>query len=145
MGCPYLPFGFLAITLALLYAGGCMVGPDYKKPESPTPLAWNWKTPEPKDDLPKGPWWEIFQDPVLCTLEEKATEANPTLKIIVAQVDAARANVWASQGALLPGVSAQYQYTHFKTSAHQPGPVKIPSITGNLHTPTIGLSYEVDL
>ncbi len=145
MGCPSLLFSYLAIAAALLYCGGCMVGPDYKKPESPIPLAWNWKTPEPKDDLPKGPWWKIFQDPVLCTLEEKATEANPTLKIVVAQVDAARASVWSAQGALLPGVNAQYQYTHFKTSANQPGSRALPSITGNLHAPTVGLTYEVDL
>ena len=67
----------------------CTVGPDYKKPEvtSLTPADWRWKVAEPKDAIPKGEWWTVFNDPVLDELETEALANNQNLRAAVARVD----------------------------------------------------------
>src|SRR5688500_4776000 len=62
----------------------CAVGPTYVKPEVPTPASFKeggneWRLAQPKDDAPKGPWWEVFGDPVLSGLLEQVEASNPSL------------------------------------------------------------------
>src|SRR5271169_4906549 len=81
----------LAFIASLLFITSCAVGPDYTKPDAAalTPPDWHWKIAEPQDTLPKGPWWEIFQDGDLNALESEAATNNQTLRAAVARVDAA--------------------------------------------------------
>ena len=60
----------------LLCLSGCLVGPDYHRPaaviaphfkEGPPALP-GWKYATPLDAAPKGPWWTIYDDPLLDTL-----------------------------------------------------------------------------
>ena len=61
----------LFATSAALLAG-CSVGPDYHQPAPvPLPMDWHWKKAEPKDDVAKGPWWELFHDSELNRLVER--------------------------------------------------------------------------
>ena len=56
----------LPAGLAILLAGCHAVGPDYHTPPVPQPASWHtegpWRQGEPKDQIPKGAWWEIFHD-----------------------------------------------------------------------------------
>ena len=56
------------LALSLLLAG-CTVGPDYARPDAESPAGWKeagpWKEAAPRDALSKGPWWELFGDPLL--------------------------------------------------------------------------------
>ncbi len=76
------------ITLLALAASlaGCAVGPDYHRP-APTPnqpLAGTfsddstnqvvWKIAEPSANLPRGEWWQIFNDAELNRLETLASD-----------------------------------------------------------------------
>ena len=58
-----------ACATALLALAACTVGPDYVRPEMPTPPAYkeakDWKPATPRDTEPRGKWWEIYGDPVL--------------------------------------------------------------------------------
>ena len=63
----------IAGCLSLLLAG-CMVGPDYKRPDTQvTPVAFKelagWKISQPADTAPKGDWWSVYHDPLLDRLE----------------------------------------------------------------------------
>jgi len=55
-----------------LFIAGCAMGPNYSKPEVEVPAqykeAGDWVIAQPKDALPKGKWWEAFNDPVLDSL-----------------------------------------------------------------------------
>ncbi|RKY06495.1 MAG: TolC family protein, partial [Planctomycetota bacterium] len=74
----------LAICFALLVAlgiSGCMLGPDYARPETPaygteaffnTPAGWV----DPNNPRAIGPWWESFGDPVTAELVRLALENN---------------------------------------------------------------------
>ncbi len=66
----FLRGGLLA---ALLVLAGYSVGPNYHPPAAVAlPADWRWKLAEPRDDAPKGAWWEVFGDPELNRLEQMA-------------------------------------------------------------------------
>lgn len=90
----------LLLSLALLC--GCLMGPNYKKPQM---------------DLPSGnevnlsvftnsKWWEMFDDPVLNSLEEEALANNKDLVKAMARVDEARASVGLATADQLPQITA---------------------------------------
>jgi outer membrane protein TolC len=64
-----------ALAGALTWFAGCSVGPDYVRPPAETPLTYkedaNWKVAQPRDELPRGKWWEIYNDRQLSALEEQ--------------------------------------------------------------------------
>lgn len=98
------------LLLTLFGAGGCAVGPDYKRtPFEATPAykeQGEWKPSEPEDALSRGPWWHIFNDPMLDGLEQQIDISNQNLKAaedafrqalgLVAQ---ARAGLWPTLAA----------------------------------------------
>ena len=104
---PYRPS--MILLLAML-AGGCAVGPDYRRPAAETPAAFKeaWQAAAPADAAPRGLWWKAYGDPVLDQLEEDAGRANQTVRQAEAQYRAALAAVGGARAALLPvvGVSA---------------------------------------
>ncbi|HUC63562.1 MAG TPA: efflux transporter outer membrane subunit [Alphaproteobacteria bacterium] len=79
--------GASALALALAAAlslAGCEVGPDYHRPSAPVPAAFKeakgWKLAEPQLAASKGPWWSVYDDPVLDRLEREVDVSNQTLK-----------------------------------------------------------------
>ena len=63
-----------------------------------------WKTAEPRDRELKGKWWEIYDDPVLNSLEEQVNVSNQTLAQAEAQFRQARALVAQARAAYFPVV-----------------------------------------
>ena len=96
------------IVAAGLALAGCMVGPDYKRPpaagvagtfkEAPP----GWTPAKPLDSVPKGPWWDIYHDPVLSDLESKVAVSNQNVKQFEAQFREAQATVDVARSALFP-------------------------------------------
>ena len=77
--------GLLLLMAVVLALTGCTVGPKYAKPAAPAPPDYqevppDWKTAKPSDQIAKGKWWEIFQDPQLNGLEEQINVSNQSLK-----------------------------------------------------------------
>ena len=71
----------LVLIPLLLTLSGCPVGPDYVKPEAPTPSRWVTEEThgdrlKPLQNLQLEHWWRSFGDPVLDALEQKAFEEN---------------------------------------------------------------------
>ena len=78
--------GAISAAVALLgLAAGCTVGPRYSRPAPsvPPPDAWKtqppWQQAAPKDSIPKGEWWKIFNDPALDGYEQQLLQANQSL------------------------------------------------------------------
>jgi len=98
-----------ALACALLLAAGCSVGPNYKRPVVVTAAAYKeqdgWKPSEPADILKRGPWWQIFKDPVLDRLEGQVNGSNQTVKSAAAAVEEARALVREAQASFFPSIS----------------------------------------
>ena len=87
------------LTVAALL-GGCMVGPDYRLPEIPTPPKYAHA-----DTLhnipPPAAWWTIFKDPLLDRLIREAVVANLNVKQTATRISSARAQ---RQGAIATGL-----------------------------------------
>jgi NodT family efflux transporter outer membrane factor (OMF) lipoprotein len=105
----------------------------------------NWKTAQPSDQLAKGKWWEIFQDPQLNALEEQINISNQTLKAAQAQYQQARAIVRINRSDQFPTVSAGVTATRNHQSVNRPNGRLAPSNSyTDLQLP-VDASYEADV
>lgn len=98
----------MVLAMALV---GCAVGPNYVKPDVETPATFkeasgDWVVAEPKDTVPKGEWWKVFNDPVLDGLMPQVAVSNQTLAAAEARYRQARAAVRAARAGLFPSVGA---------------------------------------
>ena len=99
----------LVPTLAFLLAG-CAVTPVYERPAVETPLAFKegrgeWVRAAPADGLDRGPWWGLFDDPVLDGLASRIDVSNQNVAAAVAGYAQARAIVAEQRAALFPLVT----------------------------------------
>ena len=106
----FLPAASLALAALLL--GGCInLSPTYAPPPvaDKMPVQYKeedgWKTATPMESLGRGPWWEMFGDPVLSDLIVKANAANQNIAVAAANLRQARAQINVARSAFMPGVS----------------------------------------
>jgi NodT family efflux transporter outer membrane factor (OMF) lipoprotein len=99
---------------ALVLAGllsACAVGPAYQRPETPAAPAYKevegWVPAAPADLLERGPWWTLFNDPLLNDLAGQVEVSNQNVAAAVAAVAQARAAVTAQRATLFPTVGLQ--------------------------------------
>ena len=138
---------WLALSAAgLVLAVGCAVGPDYKRPEIKIPEAYKenpgWKVASPSDGASKGPWWEVYQDPVLNELEGRVETSNETIRQAVATYDEALQIVRSDRTGYGPQVGVTGDVQRSKpTQAASVGPAK----ASNLYTAELQASWEPDI
>jgi hydrophobe/amphiphile efflux-1 (HAE1) family protein/NodT family efflux transporter outer membrane factor (OMF) lipoprotein len=139
----------LLLTATTAKAGTWEVGPDYHPPTNSAPGAYKaedlgrWKEGAPLDNVPKGPWWTVFHDADLDTLQDQAVLASPQLKSAVARVDEARAVARVARADLLPNLTAYPSFIRQRYSPNeQPS---FGTLTANTWSTPLDLSYEVDL
>jgi NodT family efflux transporter outer membrane factor (OMF) lipoprotein len=101
---------FAATLTVAMFAGGCMVGPDYKKPDAPASAAFKelsgWRRGQPNDTMDKGAWWSVYHDPELDRLERMVEVSNQTVKEFEAQYRNAVALVGEARASLFPTATA---------------------------------------
>jgi NodT family efflux transporter outer membrane factor (OMF) lipoprotein len=119
-------------TLALLALSGCNLAPKYATPPAPTPQAYKeappefkegkgWKLAEPGDDKIRARWWEMYNDPLLNSLEEQVQISNQTIVQAEANYRAAQSVVLSARSNLYPTLSASPSYTNARSSATSKG------------------------
>ena len=132
--------GCATLALPLLLAAGCAIGPDYVRPSVDTPAAFKelagWKAAQPRDDIARGQWWELYQDPLLNELEAQVSIGNQNLAQAEAQVRAARALAQAARAGYFPSLAGNVSSTRSGGQA-----------TGTLHHHVLSLdaSWEADI
>jgi len=120
----------LAVSLlGLILFKSCDKAPKYAKPSMPTPPSYkevtpenfketdNWKFAHPKDDVIRGKWWEMFNDPQLNALEEQVNISNQNIALADANFRAARAVVKESRSQYFPTVTTSPSIIKSKQSA----------------------------
>jgi outer membrane protein TolC len=117
-----LPAAALAVS-AVLAAAGCSVGPNYVRPSAEAPDAYKelaggaeWKPARPSDATVRGPWWEVFGDPLLDSLEAQVSISNQNVLVAEAQFRQARALVLAARSQFFPTVTVGAGYTRSRPS-----------------------------
>ena len=99
-----------AATLALC---ACKVGPNYRRPDAPVPVAYKelpadapvWKPSAPQDGKDRGAWWAIYDDPELDELERQVNISNQNVKQYEAEYEQAVALLKEAKAELYPTVS----------------------------------------
>ncbi|MGC2184141.1 MAG: efflux transporter outer membrane subunit [Terriglobales bacterium] len=137
----------LVLTLLL---SGCAVGPRYTKPATPAPPSYKevpppWKTAQPSDQVARGKWWEIFQDPQLNALEEQVNVSNQNLKAAEAQFRQARALVRFNRAAYYPTVTAGASAAREHLSEHRPLVSTSTRTNATDLVIPVDVSYEADV
>ena len=100
----------LAIScLALALAACGSLTPRYEAPPVETPVAFKegqgvWEPARPADTLERGPWWELFGDPVLNDLAARVEVSNQNVAAAVAAYAQARAITAEQRATLFPRV-----------------------------------------
>jgi NodT family efflux transporter outer membrane factor (OMF) lipoprotein len=98
----------ITAAIALLITG-CAVGPEYVRPTTPEASSYkeagDWVTAAPADALDRGPWWQLFNDPVLNDLAARVEVSNQNVAAAVAAYAQARAVVAEQRAGLFPSVT----------------------------------------
>jgi outer membrane protein TolC len=104
-----------------------------------------WKLARPRDDLPRGKWWEIFGDPQLSALEEELTAANQNVKVAEARFRQARALIGFFRAALFPMVTAGVSASSLRDSTNRSNVSGMGGASTRDFLLTGDVSYELDL
>jgi NodT family efflux transporter outer membrane factor (OMF) lipoprotein len=107
-------------ALLLLLLSGCAVGPDYKRPDAPISAEFKeandaWKQAQPRDEIARGTWWEIFGDPLLNELVAKVDVSNQSLAASEAQFRQAQAAINAARAPFFPTLDGNASITRSRS------------------------------
>lgn len=136
-------FTLSTITLAL---SACAVGPDYKSPDVPSsaqgPFLMTSATVSadaPANDY----WWKLYNDPVLDRLIDDALRANTDIRVALARLDRARADLREARAQWWPSTDIDVSANRQQLPAVQ----MLPGYARDNTYVDAGLSvaYEVDL
>ena len=94
----------IAACSLVLLASGCLVGPDYQRPEVVLPEAYFGETAEGQP-VAELQWWKLFRDPQMQELVRVALEENRDLRVAIARVAEARARLGQVRSNLIPQVN----------------------------------------
>ena len=136
----------LALTVGFVLTG-CMVGPDYERPDLITPDAWHsdLKAGLEASAQGVGAWWESFDDPILDELILRTQRNNLDLRILMTRIDAARAQYGVAGSYLLPTIDGDGYAQWFRAEG---GEVPIPNLTsdsGRSFKIGASMTWELDL
>jgi len=138
----------LAVTAAL---AACTVGPDYVRPPVETPQAFKeqWKVAEPRDQQPRGNWWEVFGDGELNDLVAKVDINNQNIKLAEANLRQARALTAQARAAFFPTVAGNAAATRGSVSSAGRGASNASTGGGggiaNAYNINLDATWELDL
>ncbi len=140
----------------MLALAGCSVGPDYveaskavKLPESVKVEHFTrggadmWKNAVPSDDLPKGDWWQIFDDKVLSALLDRCCKNNPDLAAAFYRVEQAREAALMDKADLYPHIDGVAAYS--RTGNSQNVKMFFNEKSYDNWTAGFGLTWDFDL
>ncbi len=103
---------------------GCTVGPNYQRPPAPAPEAYKtqapWRVAAPQDALPKGAWWEVFNDAELNDYEQQLLKANQSLLAATDRLEEARSLARVATAAFFPQANVDPNASRTRYSANRP-------------------------
>jgi multidrug efflux system outer membrane protein len=134
----------LAACLLFLALGGCMLGPDYKRPAVEVPKSFRFADADAKE-LANTPWWEQFQDPRMNELIRTALAENKDVQIAAARIEEFLGRLASTRSQLFPQVGANANATRQQLS-RRAGVFGAPgSDPITLYQVSLSASWEIDV
>jgi NodT family efflux transporter outer membrane factor (OMF) lipoprotein len=138
----------MTVLTSLALVTACSVGPDYVRPDAPTPAAFKetqgWKPAEPRDGELRGKWWQIFGDPLLDGFQEQVSISNQNLALTEARFRQALALVRSARSAYFPTVTGEVSATRSRSSTGSSS-TRISGGSVTSRTLAADASWEIDL
>jgi NodT family efflux transporter outer membrane factor (OMF) lipoprotein len=136
----------LVSIAAALALQSCAVGPTYVRPETPTSAAapfMGGTSASVSPAMPERSWWHLYNDPVLDRLIDDALESNTDVRIAMANLDKARAQLRGAYSKRLP----QTQFESSATDQRVPAWEVFPGAGREYWSVDTGfdVAYELDL
>lgn len=136
----------VAALLAATALSACAVGPNYVKPTPPASAATPFvgsQSPEVSVAAPDDTWWRLYNDPVLSGLVADALAANTDVRVAVARIERARANLRGSRSDALPQTTLDGTVNYGRVSESQ----ALPGADRERRTVDgeFSIGYELDL
>jgi NodT family efflux transporter outer membrane factor (OMF) lipoprotein len=141
----------VAVAVSIVMLASCTLGPNYTRPEVVVPEGWKelppTKVAEPRDDQPRGPWWQLFNDPTLDAMERDAEAANQNLRVAEANYRQARAAVAAARAGEFPTLGASANVSRARAGSRSGNSNTSSSGSSSITSYQIGVdaSWEIDL
>lgn len=133
----------IPIAILLLHTG-CTVGSKYTLPAVGKPQTWKNNT-NLSDACYTDYWWEVFNDPLLNSLEQDVLSKNYDLKIAFNRVQEARALMKAAKAELYPQLYLNPSYSNEGVLYESYSDGVIVRAHELLYLLPFSLSYEADL
>jgi len=132
--------------IAMLVSGlaclaGCVVGPDYRRPDHPAPAAW--RAPASAASAIPDDWWTLFRDDELDRHVDATLTANLDLAGALARYDQSRALLGVARADEFPNVTFDPAYVRGRTSGSVSN--RLPELETTLWRAPVDVAYEVDL
>jgi multidrug efflux system outer membrane protein len=134
----------IAVLAGAFLLGGCMLGPDYERPAADLPEAY--AEPDVGATMPvRSDWWKLYGDPKLDELVASTLERNADIRLAVARIEEADANLRAANAAFLPEIDlgGNANRTRFSTTTVLPPPPGVPVTRNNVRL-ALSTSFELD-
>ncbi len=143
-------FFFFASIATLVFLAGCAVGPNYNRPPAPAPEAYKtpapWREAAPKDSLPKGTWWEVFNDAELNGYEQQLLAANQSMLAAKDRLEEARSLARVTSAGFFPQGNVDPSYSRQRYAGYRPEVVTVGRpLTQSTYTIPFFVNYEPDL
>ncbi len=131
--------GWLAMPALLV---GCLLGPDYERPEVEVPEAFRQEAGA-GESIADMAWWELFQDEILLGLIETALRENLDLEIALANIAESRAALGFTRADQFPS----FGYGGGAARTDLADDVSFPGFDGPMNNFQAGFNafFEVDL
>lgn len=140
------PRNVIALLLGASALTACAAGPDFHTPATPKTAAAPFigtVSPAVSTAAADDHWWRLYSDPVLEKLVADALSANTDIRVAVARLERARAQLRGARSDRLPSTSISGSPTYGRASQAQ----TLPGMDRENWTVDMGLdvAYEVDL
>jgi multidrug efflux system outer membrane protein len=132
------------VASASLSLAGCMVGPDYQRPQTPVPGSYpDQIAPDASASAPlRNDWWMLYDDPTLNSLVASALTDNLDVVFAVARIEEADADLREVNASLFPEIDLAALGARSQASGRvaSPSPVRL----SNDFRAAFGTSFEID-
>lgn len=136
-----MPKSLLALALSAALAGCAAMGPDYERPQTPTPEQWRISIQQ-ANDLANSRWWEQFQDPALNELIRIGLAENRDVKIAAARITEFMGRYGVTRADQFPQIGVNADGSRSRASESGVALGENPASRFQID---LGVSFELDL
>lgn len=135
-----------ALLGAAAFAAGCAaVGPDYQRPAVDLPKTYPAGTEARSAAAVDAAWWKLYGDPALDRLVASTLERNSDIRLAVARIEEADANLREAGATFLPQIDlgSTGARSRVSTTTATPLPSTVSPVRNNVRL-ALSTSFELD-